>query len=240
MFVQRKFVILTVLILSLSTACSPPEKKQEEQIKYPIAADVSPEHYRILAENDYLRIVYANWGPEETDDMHSHPPFAAYFLTDFDGRLHYPDGTTAKMSVKAGEAIVRPADPAHLVENSLNQKSEMILVERKIEFPVETLEDAAPLSHEMSPEVYRVIAENEYLRVVEATWQPGQRDLFHSHPPFAAYLLTDVDGLLHFPGGAPAKVRITSGKGMAQYADPSHSFENLSDKPIKMLIVEAK
>ncbi len=240
MLTQIKFVIFTVLILFLSVACSPPEKKQEEHIKYPLASEVSPKQYRILAENDYLRIMLASWEPGEVDEMHSHPPFAAYFLTDFDGLLHYPDGTSSKMIIKAGRAVAKQADPAHAVENSSNEKSVMILVERKVENPVEPLEDAAPLSHEMSPEVYNVVAENEHLRVVIATWQPGQRDLFHSHPPFAAYLITDLEGLLIMPGGSTVHVDFSGGKGMAQYSDPSHSFENLSDKTTRMLIVEAK
>ncbi len=28
-----------------------------------------------------------------------------------------------------------------------------------------------------SPEIYKVIAENEQYRVIEVTWKPGQRDL---------------------------------------------------------------
>ncbi len=240
MFVQGKYVVLAVLILFLGSACSPPEQKKVELENYPLAAEVSPDHYQVIAENDYLRIIYASWGPEQRDEMHSHPPFAAFFLTDFNGRIHYPDGNTSKMNMKAGKAIARLADKAHAIENTSNEKSEMILVERKVEFPIEPLKDVAPLGTDMSPEVYRIMAENEHLRVVEAIWHPGQRDLFHSHPPFAAYLLTDVDGLLMFPGGSSVDVRIKSGKGMVQYADPSHAFENLSDIVTRMLIVEAK
>lgn len=241
MLIQGRLLILTILSFFLVAACSPPEqKKEEEPISYPLASEVSPEYYEVLAENDYLRVIKAAWGPGEVDEMHSHPPFAAYFLTDFSGRMLYPDGTSVRMEIEAGKSIVRPAEPAHAVENTSNQKSEMILVERKLEYPVEPLEDAAPLSHDMSPEVYKVVAENEHLRVIMATWQPGQRDLFHSHPPFAAFLVTEIDGMLMFPEGTSVKVRMPSGKGMVQYADPSHSFENLSDKVIQMLIVEAK
>ena len=33
-----------------------------------------------------------------------------------------------------------------------------------------------------SPDVYKVIAENNNTRVIPATWKPGQRDEWHSHP----------------------------------------------------------
>jgi hypothetical protein len=40
----------------------------------------------------------------------------------------------------------------------------------------------APRSYVVSPDVYRVIAENETTKVILATWKSGQRDNWHSHP----------------------------------------------------------
>jgi cytochrome c553 len=48
--------------------------------------------------------------------------------------------------------------------------------------PDTELQDVPP-AQEASPDVYKVLAENDQWRVLEATWQPGQEDSFHSHPP---------------------------------------------------------
>lgn len=40
-------------------------------------------------------------------------------------------------------------------------------------------------SYVASPDVYKVIAESNNTRVILATWKPGQRDAWHSHPPAA-------------------------------------------------------
>jgi hypothetical protein len=61
----------------------------------------------------------------------------------------------------------------------------------------------APRSYIASPDVYKVIAENNDTRVILATWKPDKRDEWHSHPPGAAvYVLTDCEALrLYSPDG---------------------------------------
>ena len=57
----------------------------------------------------------------------------------------------------------------------------------------------APLSHVANPAIYKVLAENDQFRVVLATWKPGQRDEFHSHPANATYALTACNARLYGP-----------------------------------------
>ena len=54
-----------------------------------------------------------------------------------------------------------------------------------------------PRSFEASPDVYKVIAQNDTYKVIEVTWKPGQRDQMHSHPASAVYYLTDCTCLLY-------------------------------------------
>ncbi len=232
--------VLSILLAMLLNACSPSDKEAETLAPAPHSTEASPENYSVIAENEYLRVLIGEWKPGVKDKFHSHPPFGVYFLTDFDGRLHYPDGTTQNVIAKAGKAMVRGADPSHAFENLGNTLSKMILVERKTDMPVEALEGAAPHSTDISPEVYRIIAENEHLRIILASWEPGQRDIFHSHPPFIVYFLTDIDGHFYKPGDPTVNIRAKKGKAVAHFADPVHAVENLSYLTAKMLIVEAK
>ncbi|MBK5206666.1 MAG: hypothetical protein JJD98_15045 [Polaromonas sp.] len=48
-----------------------------------------------------------------------------------------------------------------------------------------------PHSLVASPDIYKVIAENEQYRVIEVTWKAGQRDKMHSHPASAVYYPMD-------------------------------------------------
>lgn len=98
-----------------------------------------------------------------------------------------------------------------------------------------------PLSHVASPEVYKVVAENEMFRVVMATWQPGQRDVYHSHPPTAVYNIGGCKIRVHAPNGQIAfQGDVPPGNVALQPAIASHSFENTDTKECKILIVERK
>ena len=78
-------------------------------------------------------------------------------------------------------------------------------------------------------------------RVVLATWKPGRRDVFHSHPANAAYRLNDCNMRVYGPddkvqseGARPA------GTVNLQAPVPGHSLENRGNADCQVLIVERK
>jgi len=101
--------------------------------------------------------------------------------------------------------------------------------------------EAPPPSHVAAPEIYKVIDENDRFRVVEATWKPGQKDVWHSHPLAAAqYHVDDCAMRLHNPDGT---TRDTNPKaGTARIAEPvvSHIAENVGTSDCTIVFVEAK
>ena len=99
----------------------------------------------------------------------------------------------------------------------------------------------APPAHKASPDVYKVVAEDKNMRVIEATWQPGQRDNWHSHPAMTSYRLTDCKFRIHTDGG---KMRERDKRvGFGSLRDKKvrkHSFENIGSNVCRILIVELK
>lgn len=107
--------------------------------------------------------------------------------------------------------------------------------------PMTSHADDVPPSHIAEPGVYKVLAENDLFRVVLATWKPGQRDAYHSHPANAAYRLTDCKNRIYLPDGSVARGgEVKAGSVNLQAPIASHSFENASDKECQVLIVERK
>jgi hypothetical protein len=98
-----------------------------------------------------------------------------------------------------------------------------------------------PLSYQASPAVYTLLAEDANFRVILATWQPGQKDVQHSHSASVAYRLTDCaarsyggDGKVLGEGAAKA------GSVILQDKIGSHSLENVGAAECKVLLVERK
>lgn len=99
----------------------------------------------------------------------------------------------------------------------------------------------APLSYLAAPAVYKLLAEDANFRVILATWQPGQKDVQHSHSATAAYRLTDcstratgADGKVLGEGSAKA------GTAALQGTINSHSLENIGTAECRILLVERK
>jgi hypothetical protein len=99
----------------------------------------------------------------------------------------------------------------------------------------------APLSHVANPGVYKVLQENDQFRVVLATWKPGQRDEFHSHPVNATYAVTPCHARLYGPDGKVlGEAQREVGSATLQPHIASHSFENIGSTDCQILIVERK
>ena len=94
------------------------------------AVKVDPQHYKVVSENDQVRILKVHYGPHEKSIMHSHPNTVAVFLTDAKGVFHFADGKSQPFEVKAGDSQYSPAD-IHLPENTGEQAMDVIVIELK-------------------------------------------------------------------------------------------------------------
>jgi beta-alanine degradation protein BauB len=104
------------------------------------------------------------------------------------------------------------------------------------------LAEDVPPSYVASPDVYKLISENENFRVIEATWKPGQKDAWHSHAgPLAAYSLTDCESMKsHTKDGKIIDKSRKAGTVTYNPVIASHSLENAGKADCKVLIVEKK
>jgi len=91
---------------------------------------VDAKHYKVVSENDQVRVLRIHYGPHEKSVMHNHPASVAVFLTDSKGQFTYPDGKKEPFTAKAGEARYGPA-VTHLPENTSDKPFELVLTELK-------------------------------------------------------------------------------------------------------------
>jgi quercetin dioxygenase-like cupin family protein len=117
----------------------------------------------------------------------------------------------------------------------------MIIVEMKGGQP-----SAKPPKHsawdarETSPEIYDLMLINPEVRVLLATWEPGQEDKEHSHPALAAYALTDITAELTDEDGNKTPFNKKAGDVLFQDPVKSHTFKNLAETPAKLLLIELR
>lgn len=82
-----------------------------------------------------------------------------------------------------------------------------------------------------SPENFRLVLENDNVRVLEYTLLPGQKDNQHTHPARVAHVLS---------GGTSIVFEEKVGESSWSNPSPLHDTENIGTTPIKILLVEVK
>ena len=91
---------------------------------------------------------------------------------------------------------------------------------------------------ETNPQHYRVVYENDRVRVLEYTDQPGDRTTTHEHPDSVMYALSSFRRRLH-SGELQRDVEITAGTTVSGPAQ-QHFGENIGDTPSHSVFVELK
>jgi len=92
---------------------------------------------------------------------------------------------------------------------------------------------------DVSPDRFTVLLENEHVRVLEYTLEPGQRDDWHTHPPKVSYVVS------------PGTLRITTADGESFLTEESpgagwmdalgrHYAENVGDTTVRIALIEVK
>jgi beta-alanine degradation protein BauB len=90
-----------------------------------------------------------------------------------------------------------------------------------------------------SPGHYRLLLENEHVRVLEMLVKVGEKDEPHSHPNETVYFIQGSKVRLHLPGGQEAEAEFRDGDVM--WHEPwTHQVENIGDHDIRAIIVENK
>ncbi|HSG31569.1 MAG TPA: cupin domain-containing protein [Thermodesulfobacteriota bacterium] len=200
---------------------------------------VSPQNYKVLLDNEYVRILEITAKSGEKDEMHSHPASAWYAVSSSKIRLHDTDGSSKDIDIEAGTSNFQDAVAMHSMENIGNNDVKIVMVELKDKKPP-VLEEKGPDPLKVSPDVYRLLSENDTVRILELTTKPGQKDNMHGHPANVFYVLSGQSGKLYDEQGEVIELTISAGTASYQNATQNHQFENSGDTEIKVIMFELK
>ena len=92
----------------------------------------------------------------------------------------------------------------------------------------------------VAPDHYRVLVENDYIRVVENTLLPGQKDPMHSHPAGWYYVTRPGRMSVVFASGQREIWAPAAGESGWAAAESAHTSENIGDAPMSYVLVEIK
>jgi quinol monooxygenase YgiN/quercetin dioxygenase-like cupin family protein len=89
-----------------------------------------PENYKVLLENDRVRVMDFKLRKGDKESFHAHPAHVAYVLTGFKIRFTFPDGRTAIRETRTGDVLFSEA-VTHASENIGDADAHGLLIELK-------------------------------------------------------------------------------------------------------------
>ena len=89
------------------------------------------------------------------------------------------------------------------------------------------------------PQHYKVEFENDKVRVLRVKIGPREKAVMHSHPDHVVVAVTDTKVRHSFPDGKTQDAELKAGATLWIPA-ASHAGENLTDKPMEVILVELK
>ncbi len=86
---------------------------------------------------------------------------------------------------------------------------------------------------------YKVLLDNERVRVLAYTDSPGDKTRLHAHPAFVVYALAPFKRRLTFADGRTVTREFQAGEVLYSSGE-SHVGENIGSTPTRVLMVELK
>ena len=120
---SRITIAIALLGVICVTAAAAPARAQD-------AVKADPKHYKVVLENDQVRVLRITYGPHEKSVTHSHPAGVVVYMTDLQGKMTGSDGKMQDVAQKAG-TVAWSAATTHLPENAGDKAFEVIQVELK-------------------------------------------------------------------------------------------------------------
>ena len=90
----------------------------------------------------------------------------------------------------------------------------------------------------VNPKGKEIKADTSFLRAIVVEFAPGQKDPMHTHPAHFFYALTDAKLKVTYSDGKEEIYDLKAGDSGYSGPERPHSTENLSDHPVKFLLVE--
>jgi quercetin dioxygenase-like cupin family protein len=91
---------------------------------------LTPDQFKVLFENEQVRVLEFNAKAGDKSPMHSHPDHVVYIVTGGKARFTLPDGKTQEMESKPGEVRWNAAG-SHATESLSETKAVLVELKKK-------------------------------------------------------------------------------------------------------------
>jgi len=203
-------------------------------------AEVGPDIYKLVTENDQVRAFEVTFAPGAKIGLHKHPDHVVYAIAGGKLTITGQDGTPKEIEAKTGDAMFLQAE-AHSAENKTDKEIKMLVVELRGPSKSPAPKGKDPLK--AGGKAHRKVFENDKVRVMEVTFKKGGKIPDHAHPDNFNYVLEGGQLEVTEQGaeGAKEKKKMDLAPGMGVFLPATvHAGKNVGKTQVKIVVVELK
>lgn len=195
---------------------------------------MSPNLCKVRLDNEWVRVIEVRGKAGDKMPLHSHPAHLTYFFTAGKARFTSGDGQTAESESKPNTAKWGDAEK-HSVE-FLSPESFALVVEVKKPTGKKAPAGADPVK--VAGNAYKVVLENDQIRLLEMRAKAGTKIPMHAHPAYVAYDVTDVKA--KFTDETGKNEEINTKAGDAVWSEPETHAVTIESADARVLVIELK
>ena len=92
----------------------------------------------------------------------------------------------------------------------------------------------------LSPGIFKILLENEHVRVVQYSLNPGEKDEWHTHPPKSSYVVSGGKLKVHLDNGEIIDLDEQTGTASWMNYVGKHYVENIGNTTVTIVFTEIK
>ena len=221
------------MLFALTALCGADAAMAQDPVK------VAPGIYKVRLNNARVRVLEVTGKAGQKAARHVHPDYVVYDLTD--GKVRFTDakGATTEADMKAGEVMWRGAE-THASEMLSDLHALLFELKKGAKGAARATDvsnGADPVS--VDPDHFKVLLDNERVRVLEFRARSGEKAVMHSHPNYVTYSFNDAKTKFTYPKGKPVEITSKAGDVVWHKAE-THAGEITGDTESHVLLVELK
>ncbi len=195
---------------------------------------VSPDLCKVRLDNEWVRVVEVRGKAGDKMPLHSHPAYLTYFFTSGKAKFTNADGQSTEREMKANTAKWNEPEK-HSVE-FVGPEAFTLVVE--VKKPTGKKAPAGPDPAKVAADAYKVVLENEQVRLLEVRAKAGTKIPMHVHPACAAYSVNDTKA--EFVDSTGKTQQVDKKAGEATWSEPETHSVTVQSAEARVLVIELK
>jgi quercetin dioxygenase-like cupin family protein len=200
-------------------------------------ARVAPAMYKVRLSNAHVRVLEVNAKAGQKAAKHVHPDYVVYITGG--GKVRFTDakGASTETEMNTGDVMWRGAE-THASE-AVTDFSGLLFELKGPKRAARPKNTRALDSVTADPTHFKVLLDNERVRVLDYHAAAGEKTPMHWHPNYITYDVSGGSTKFTYPNSKPMQ-RTSKAGDIAWHMSEIHAGENVGSAEIHVLLVELK